>query len=51
MNVIRAPDVSERLASQSVNTVTSTPDEFAAYIKAEVLKWGKAVKASGATMD
>jgi tripartite-type tricarboxylate transporter receptor subunit TctC len=29
MNVIRAPDVSERLASQSVNTVTSTPDEFA----------------------
>jgi tripartite-type tricarboxylate transporter receptor subunit TctC len=51
MNIMRSPDIRERLASQSVDTVTSTPEEFATYIKSEVVKWRKAVKASGASAE
>jgi tripartite-type tricarboxylate transporter receptor subunit TctC len=29
----------------------STPEEFSAYIKAEIPKWTAIVKASGATLD
>jgi hypothetical protein len=31
--------------------VGSTPAEFGSFFKAEVAKWGKVVKASGATPD
>ena len=51
MNIMRSPDIRERLTSQSVDTVTSTPEEFAAHIRTEVVKWRKAVKASGATAE
>ena len=30
------------------DVVGSTPEEFAAYIKSEIVKWAKVVKASGA---
>jgi tripartite-type tricarboxylate transporter receptor subunit TctC len=31
--------------------VGNTPDQFAAFIKAETAKWAKVVKESGATVD
>jgi tripartite-type tricarboxylate transporter receptor subunit TctC len=31
--------------------VAGTPAQFGAFIKAEIAKWGKVVKASGATVD
>jgi tripartite-type tricarboxylate transporter receptor subunit TctC len=45
------PDVKERLTSQGFETRTSTPDEFAAYLKSEIVKWAGIVKASGAKVD
>jgi tripartite-type tricarboxylate transporter receptor subunit TctC len=47
----RAPEVSTKLAAVGVDLVTSTPEEFAAYVRAEIPKWGKVVKASGARAD
>jgi len=31
--------------------VGNTPDQFSAFVRDEIAKWGKAAKASGATLD
>ena len=51
VKALQLPDVKERLTSQGFETRTSTPDEFAAYIKSEIVKWAAIVKASGAKVD
>jgi tripartite-type tricarboxylate transporter receptor subunit TctC len=43
--------VRKALADLGVDIVGSTPEEFSAYIKAEIPKWTAIVKASGATLD
>jgi tripartite-type tricarboxylate transporter receptor subunit TctC len=48
---MRQPEVVKRLAAEGVDAVASTPDEFAARIRREILKWGDVVKASGATAE
>ena len=48
---LQLPDIKERLAGLGVEPVGSTPDEFDAYLKAEIVKYEKVVKASGARVD
>jgi tripartite-type tricarboxylate transporter receptor subunit TctC len=43
--------VKAQLGDLGVDIVGSTPEEFAAYIKAEIPKWTAIVKASGATLE
>jgi tripartite-type tricarboxylate transporter receptor subunit TctC len=43
--------VKEQFAAQGLEPVASTPQAFAAYLRSEVSKWGKVVKASGATPE
>ncbi len=45
--ILRTPEVRERLARDSNEVVASSPEEFAALIKAEIVKWAKVVKAAG----
>jgi tripartite-type tricarboxylate transporter receptor subunit TctC len=45
------PEVSSSLKQLGVDIVGDTPEEFAAYIKAEIPKWAAVIKASGATLD
>jgi len=45
--VLRTPDVIERLSSQGAETIGSTPQAFAAYIKTETAKWAKVIRESG----
>ncbi|OGA46863.1 MAG: hypothetical protein A3F74_27545 [Betaproteobacteria bacterium RIFCSPLOWO2_12_FULL_62_58] len=45
--VMNIPDVRERLAAQGADAVATTPQEFAFYIKSEMGKWAKVIKASG----
>jgi tripartite-type tricarboxylate transporter receptor subunit TctC len=43
--------VRKSLSELGVDIVGNTPEEFTAYIKAEIPKWTAIVKASGATLD
>jgi tripartite-type tricarboxylate transporter receptor subunit TctC len=49
--IMNLPEVKERLAAQGAETMTSTPQEFASFIKSETAKWAKVVKFSGARID
>ena len=49
--VLSAPDVKDRLHAQGFEIVTSTPEQFGTYIRTEIVKWAKVVKASGAKID
>lgn len=51
VKALRLPDVGERLTSDGAVAVGSSPDEFGAYIRAEMAKWVPIIKASGATAD
>src|SRR5262245_5635355 len=47
VEAMQSPEVKEKLASQGAILSGNTPQEFAAYIKSEIDKWGKVVKAAG----
>jgi tripartite-type tricarboxylate transporter receptor subunit TctC len=47
VEALRDPGVREKLSSQGLNLVGNTPDEFTAYIRSEIDKWGKVAKAAG----
>ena len=44
---ITAPDMSKRLIDMAFVTVANTPAEFGAYLRADVMKWGKVIKEAG----
>ena len=45
------PEVKERLQADGAEPVGSAGAELAAYIKAELVKWGNVVRQSGARVD
>ena len=49
--IMKMPDVTQRLAGDGVEAVGTTPEQFGVYLKQEIAKWGKVVKASGAKAD
>jgi tripartite-type tricarboxylate transporter receptor subunit TctC len=48
---ITAADVRERMLNQGLDPISNTPEQFAVYIKSEIVKWAKVVKASGAKAE
>lgn len=51
VKIVRRPEVNQRMVKLGYNPVGSTPDEFGAFIKSEMAKWSKVVKAAGARLD
>ncbi|MBI3069497.1 MAG: tripartite tricarboxylate transporter substrate binding protein, partial [Betaproteobacteria bacterium] len=51
VRVVRLPDVRERMLHEGVEPAGTTPEEFGAYIRSEIAKWTKVVKATGARVD
>jgi tripartite-type tricarboxylate transporter receptor subunit TctC len=47
VKVVAQPDVRERFSAADLDAAGSTPQQFAAYIRSEIAKWGKIVKATG----
>ena len=46
-----SPDARTRIAALGADIKTSTPEQFAAYIRSEQAKWGQVIKDSGARID
>jgi tripartite-type tricarboxylate transporter receptor subunit TctC len=47
VNMLRAPDTRERILAMGGITLGNTPEQFSAFVQAEVGKWAKVVKAAG----
>jgi tripartite-type tricarboxylate transporter receptor subunit TctC len=47
VRALAAPDTKERLTALAVESIGSTPEEFAAQLKQEYAQWGKVVKVAG----
>ncbi len=45
--ILKVPEVRERLLADGAEPVGNTPEQFGAFIKAEIDKWGKVIKAAG----
>jgi tripartite-type tricarboxylate transporter receptor subunit TctC len=51
LKLLAMPDVKQNLASLGLEVSPSTPEAFSAFLKSEMLKWGNAVRISGAKID
>ena len=51
VRILHTPEMRERLAALGAEPIGNKPDEFAAFIKSEIQKYAKVVKASGAKAD
>jgi tripartite-type tricarboxylate transporter receptor subunit TctC len=49
--ILSLPDVRERLAGLGFDPLTSTPEQFQTFLRAETAKWAKVVRDSGAKLD
>ena len=48
---LNLPDMRERFAEQGAIPAPGTPEDFGAWIRAEITKWAKVVKATGAKLE
>jgi tripartite-type tricarboxylate transporter receptor subunit TctC len=48
---INAPELKERLTALGAEPSRKTPDQFAQYVRDEIVKWAKVVRESGAKLD
>ena len=51
VKIIKSPDVQKKLIDLGAEPVGDSPEQFAAFVKTEVVKWGDVVKKSGAKVD
>ena len=51
VKIMHSPELKEKLAATGTEPHTSTPEEFAAYIKSEIAKWGDVVRKAGVKAD
>jgi tripartite-type tricarboxylate transporter receptor subunit TctC len=49
--VINAPDIKDNWSKQGAMPMGMKPDDFGVFLKADVAKWAKVIKASGAKVD
>src|SRR5687767_8990115 len=51
VKVMHSPELKEKLAATGTDPLTSTPEEFAAYIQREIAKWGDVIRKAGVKAD
>ena len=48
---MRAPDIRVRLAGEGAEPAVGTPEQFAAFIRADIAQWTKVIKSAGITPE
>jgi tripartite-type tricarboxylate transporter receptor subunit TctC len=48
LEVVKSPETQKRFHELGLRPLTSTPDELGAFMKSELVRWGKVVEAAGA---
>ena len=51
VRILALPDIKANYANLGMTAVSSTPEEFSAYVQDEIVRWAKVVKATGARAD
>jgi tripartite-type tricarboxylate transporter receptor subunit TctC len=51
VTVLAVPDVKKRLLENGIDAVSDTPEQFAAYIRAETTKWASVIKDANVKLD
>jgi tripartite-type tricarboxylate transporter receptor subunit TctC len=51
VTALRSPEVAEKLAAEGSEVVGSSPREFRDFIRSDIAKWAKVVKAAGMKID
>ncbi len=51
VRIMQSPDIQKRLANEGARFTPRTPDEFTAFVKAEIAKWAKVIKTAGIRVD
>jgi tripartite-type tricarboxylate transporter receptor subunit TctC len=51
MRILQSEEIRKRFAEVGAEPVGGTPQQFAAFMSAETIKWAKVIKASGARID
>jgi tripartite-type tricarboxylate transporter receptor subunit TctC len=51
VKALKLPEVRDRFDTLDIRPIGSTPEQFSAYIKSEIARWGKVVRQSGAKPD
>jgi tripartite-type tricarboxylate transporter receptor subunit TctC len=49
--VLNKPEVRARLENLGVEVVGSTPEQFESFVRTEIAKWAKVIKASNIKVD
>jgi len=48
---LKLPDVKDKLTAQGVDAIGSAPEEFRAFLAAEIARWAKVIKAANMKLD
>lgn len=51
LNILKMPDIAEKLNGLGAEIVGSSPQQFDAYVKSEIAKWGKVARDNQVTLD
>jgi tripartite-type tricarboxylate transporter receptor subunit TctC len=51
VKILHLPDVKEKLQAMEFDVVASSPEQFGAWIRTEISRWGAVIKATGAKVD
>ena len=51
VKILKTPEIRDRLVAMEFEVIAGTPEQFSGWIKTEIPRWGKVIKATGARVD